>query len=917
MLNPILKKELQLLKGPIIAGVTTSICIILLSISVNPLFLPNALWGVLALTLLLSYAVTASFGHEIENHSMSVWLSHPMTRNDLFKIKLKSLLSVYIGLVIVMSLSILSMDLASSSDGTNNIGWIMPSVIVGAFGPGIFCALKFRNATAAFWLTPVFLLTVMLLTEWIIFSALFPDGSIWNPEDLFLARITMVIIGFIYGATGIWAAKRTFIEWEELGETSSFIRLRFKRQLKHSDSKVVKKFSKTSWFRAIFVREMRLQQLNIFIGISLWIAVWVINKWHHSLLGLDQNQFTKLVDQLPAALRYILFLLPFSIAAVSLADVRRQDVHTWELMLPVSRTAQFVFKASFCLFLGWLFAAGLPFTYDKTVAFSNFWPNQGIALGVISMAAITVSGFSLYISSLTSSFLKSFSVSLGLIPLMILFLAFIHNLEAGKDGYYPLGWFAVSTLLAFIISICAVGWCRHNFKAPTILMHHKLDNWKRWGWGATVIALWFGIMTDRSWERITISEPPPSKEIFKGSMSWVGSIDSANSMDDWQKNHLLHTRSPVKTKIIQESPDFVLSYYNYTVTPFLGDILGGQATIITSAGKLHTIPSSLITGYNGHLHNKNPSNPIAHPTTIPACQIGSTIHKRYLLDIHGKIWSANRTATSSNEFRFEPFSPEEIRFRSLQCSMGVVAALDESNHLWVAEHETENNKYTGAISEFEIIQQSHTWKDIWARGRSILGLKNDGSLWVIRGKYSSLTMMQGSENWDGELIRLASDRSWKSMNWKKNYVLLEAEDRSLWTDQTTFDFSINGSIRHFWSKEQTLIKLQIPDLQQLETSVSHPTGEGYYFTKNDGTLWNGRGAFENLPTSKEETFDQSPIFSIQDEKQIGKRNDWVSLYLYGGMTADNKIWNWDQPQLNRWNPFPARFRHKVVAELTP
>ena len=93
-----------------------------------------------------------------------------------------------------------------------------------------------------------------------------------------------------------------------------------------------------------------------------------------------------------------------------------------------------------------------------------------------------------------------------------------------------------------------------------------------------------------------------------------------------------------------------------------------------------------------------------------------------------------------------------------------------------------------------------------------------------------------------------------------------------------------------------MIQTEVPNLQQLETLLSYPNGETYYFIMNDGTLWKGKGVFKNLATTQEEK-GSTVIFAIEKAKQVGNRNDWVSLYMYRGMTADGKIWNRDQPQI--------------------
>ncbi|MDC0325200.1 hypothetical protein OAM01_00410 [bacterium] len=900
MLNPILKKELHLLKGPIIAGAGLMVLIWGNHAWVSPYLLPSTFWSVGLLAFLLSHITTSAFGHEISGRFFGGWISQPHTRKKLWFQKLAPTLTVYFGIGFVLSISSIWIEAARPDHFKNTqLLSILPCILVACFGPGIFYNLKFRNPVASFWLTVISIPLLFVGIEWI-GTIILPINQ--HTTEGFFTGLQLWVWGFFlaYGAWGFIAARRLFLRWEDVGNEGKALELRFRKNRTKERPNKIKFPFKQAPLRTYILNELRIQQLNILIGILMVGAMWGTHYWslHHNESSSPHDDIQKMISELPNMFRYMLYILPCSIAALAIADHRRQDVHTWELMLPLSRRFKWAIKLIICLFLGWLFSAGLPWSYDSKNLFSTVKPEtKTITLYVLSIAAIVISSLSFYISSLTSSFLKSFSFSLGLIPLMAFFLGFVELLYREEQGsHIHNGFFAVPTGVILLLSLCALWWSRTNFATPLIFKQHRTLNWKRWGWSMMVIVLWIGIMVDRSWERFTLSESPSSKKLG------VGRVKSA---DTWQKKHIF--------KSIKSYGPFE---HIFTVTPFLGEMRGGRTFIITSSGRSHMIQSRLVAGKFWPSHSISTPKNIQLNTPL-ACEVEHALNRFYLLDTNGTIWTTAAHDYRSEDIKFFPYSPEGIRFRALQCSSGTVAAIDGSNHLWVAEAKIENNKYTGVISDFEKIQHNHTWKDIWSRGRSIIGLKDDGSLWVIRGRYSPMVMMQGSDDWDGEMTRIASDRLWKSMNWKKNYVLLEAEDGSLWTDRTTFEFSFNGSSKHFWSKDQTLIKLQIPDLHQLETSLAHPTGEGYYFIKDDGTLWKGKGSFENLPTSQGETSNQPPIFSIHKAKQIGKRDDWVSLYLYAGMTADGKIWNWDQPQLNRWNPFPARFRHKMVAELSP
>ena len=217
MSNPILKKEIQLLKGPIFAGAGLLALIWINHAWVSPFLLPSTTWSIGLFALLLSYTITKVFGHEIAERSFGTWLTQPKPRKELWKEKLKPTLIVYCGLSLVLGLTMIWVEAARPEAQRNEqLGKTLLYIMVASFGPGIFYGLKLRNPTASFWLTvisiPFFLLTTGLVASFIFFP---------NHMKLQTANFALQVwnLGLItaYGIWGLWAAKRHFLHWEDLG----------------------------------------------------------------------------------------------------------------------------------------------------------------------------------------------------------------------------------------------------------------------------------------------------------------------------------------------------------------------------------------------------------------------------------------------------------------------------------------------------------------------------------------------------------------------------------------------------------------------------------------------------------------------------------------------------------------------------
>lgn len=924
MTNPIIKKELYLLKGSILAGIGLMVLIWISNAWIGPYLLPSNFWAVGLMALLLSHITTSAFGHEISDGFFGGYISQPHTRKKLWIQKLTPSLTVYLAVSLILS-SVLIWNETERPEyyKTTNIFTLLPCIIAACLGPGIFYNLKFRNPVASLWLTVTSIPVLCVLIEW---SGTLLIPIRWQTDVGIFTGLQIWAWGFffLYGAWGFVAAYRLFLRWEDLETDGKSLDIRFRKSKNKTVSETSSSIHKPSPVRKYIQNELRTQQFNILIGILMVVAIWGTHYWalHRSESAHPNNETQKMIEMLPSMFRYMLFLLPCSIAALSIADNRRQDVITWELMLPLSRHTKWGIKFVTCLLLSWIFTVGLAWTYDSRILFSSVQPeSKTIIFYVLSIAAIVIGSLSFYISSLTSSYLKSFSFSLGLLPIMAFFLGFIHLLNREeKGGGFPIGFFAVPTGIILVLSLCALCWSLTNFTTPNIFKQHSRLNWKRWGWSFLVISVCVGIMIDRSWERITLVEEAsdPSKML------------TANNIktDSWSKDHLFTHESKFGSPIS-----------NQKVRPKLGDSLNSTCIALHQDGRMYLTDIYPLVRW-GHRYNETP---LSRKVTIPillkkGIQEGvdfvspaivtatdATFYHRFILDTEGQLFmwdqrAENKFTTSGSPASVPiPLTPlgKGQQFRNLCATGGAFYVIDKFDNLWGAQYEKNGGRYTTKLTNFESLFPEETWKEISNAPVGVFARKNDGTLWTWGNGHIYLGLPKEQRPDRTQLAQIFQNIKWKSLHPHSNNLLLEAEDGSLWIPNSGLFSYEQRQVRG--KKQDTipfrfLCKIDIPDLVHywLPDYDTHKRTPFYWISKK-GELFSADLTFENLDPNSGEDLIAKP----KNVHQIGHRNDWVYLTESAGMTADGKIWNWNRIQSNRWNPFPARFRHKVVADVGP
>ncbi len=920
MLNPILKKEIRLLKGSILAGTGLIALLWIYHIWVNNTQASfSNFWTVGLFALLLSHITTTAFGFEISERFFANWLTQPQTRRQLWYYKLFPMLTTYLifGCLLSILLLVAEGTLENLANG-DQLYTALPCILIGCFGPGIYYNLKLKNPTAALWLTVVCLPFLWVLALWC--ASLVLPANMQSTEAVFTGLRWWVWCVFLaYGAWGLIAAQRLFLQWEDIGTEGKALELRFRKSKTEQPTRKISSRKGPSPFRKYLLNEIHIQQLNIVIGLVMVAAIWVTHYWavNRSASVHTNDETQKLIAMLPSMFRYMIFLLPCSIAALAIADNRRQDVITWELMLPLSKRVKWMIKLSLCLFLSWLFTIGLPWSYDNRILFESFKPEtKYTAFIILNIAAVVIANLSLYLSSLSASYLRSFSFSLGLLPLMAFFLGFINvlNME-DMSTHFPIGYFAVPTGVLLLVSFMAVYWSRKNFEAPHILRQHKLQNLKHWGWSFFIIALWSGIMVDRSWERLTLREPT-LKPI---------EILSANHIrtDAWsQENLFSHEPKPGTRNSIRK------------VHPRLGDNMHSLSSIaLKPDGRLSLVDSKELLRLGSLYNIPTPFTPAVKPIllnrSVPqgrdlvsealVTATDATFYHRFVLDTSGKLfnWSqeseiqaARSDTIATYAIQPEPMAPD-FRFKYLCAMPTAIYALDEHQVLWGAHYEKEGNTYTKTLAPFKPMFPQYTWKEIARTPIGIIALKENGTLWTwgIGRVYTGLP--QGERPDPNELVQVFDFKKWKSIHPHTDQFLAEAEDGSFWIITPSFNFLSAEQKKIIKSRRyRFLCRVDIPDLAQYSPSDDDESPTQFRWINQRGELYAADLLAENWDTN----LDQEMIIKPIDIRRIGHRSDWVYLTNGAGMTSDGKIWNWDRLQSNRWNPFPARWRHQVVAE---
>ena len=881
MLQPLIKKELRLAGAPIVATLCMAIVMVVAAdIAPHESWNPVITW--LVMGVVCSYLITSLFGSEVSLQCFEWGRSMPWSKHQFWKHKISVSICLYASMAILF---IGASYVFHKPSGPENSP-LFAFAFVGSFasmawaclGPGIYLTLKSRNLTASMWLTC--LLPVILCAGFLLCLGFLSVAA----QHVAIAGF---ILALIYGAIGLWLAKKAFLNWEDGGV--HFTELALPGRLSKTPSQPDFKIGyRPIWY--LLKRELRLQKVNIGFGMALWLvgcAAITMNKWMNmqSILGIESARVFEFV---PSMIRYLLLMVPCMMACVAVAESRRFGVWESELVQPIRRSTQFWMKFWLTLGMSWVVAGVLGIPLDLWIFRHDAAPNIYIIL-FLHVISWLVFVFSFYAASLSRGFLKALTSCFVVIPAMCLFW------RIGYREVYPR--FEVSLFFAAVLMIPFLVWrIRKNVEVAAASYSLKRQNALQTLIAGVIILCVAWILRDRSWERVTLQEPEMGESILKE----------------------------------QVQPGISIGNYFYPV-------------LLSPDGQVYSIPIE-IPDYRSMQTMKvfKPVRlPLQSPTGVWVDSAFEAGH-RFVLDEERKLWTWSlreelQLDGDGGALTLQSVMPEKSWSVISAGSAGFLGVATDGT-LWTGGIESKNRPVLAQIPNLAqvdalipsrwqapsdpdqnaydpIIEPQNDWKDCLVFQDMMFALREDGRLfaWGNTGKsyywnrlFLSRQFMKHIYPNHGKFVEISGADNSK--------LILTTSDRSQWISAKDANglTKLTPSIQH-----QALMRI-MPKHDANGNLVKYTSYDGSVLRRSDGTLWRVVGSrISDQRISA--PFNRYGVGEVDlPVQQMGKRDDWVARSGKFGMTADGKIWNWDLSYSQRdWRPIIPRFRHKVVADLDP
>jgi len=814
---------------------------------------------------------TELFGREFSQKTFQMLLAAPVARTGIWRRKLQALAIlgavVFAVEVVLLAVKILSgpaapsqflLELAASQVPfpTLLLGGALSMLVVLACGAasGLFWILLTRQSNGAFWLalaTPGLLAVILdTLGTWTGFT----NAATWS------WRITLpaLAVGAYLGARAL------FQRAQDLGlpqiDLFGWLQTR-PRRTGRLDASAGSSAGRTPT-RTMIRKELALQQFNFVLVLILGI-IFVLAFASTALPGrdpVDQNRYFQYVTML----WFVLWpCVPLAVGAAAYAEERRLGLDTWQAVLPISATRQWLIKLAVTWTVSLTLGVLLPLLCE--LAFVAFNPTaarelNGFALThVLLGVAGTAVGF--YASSLSRTLVQALSgtiaLSLGIVGLVALAgdLAWKWWQLTGRSQVYGS---ANASLLVIVVAF-AVGWplltvlTRWNHLGPQLRPEIIRHNISALALGVLLILALPIALMDRSWERL-IPEPKAGAP--------------------------LPARNEVKAAISGDNPRFL----QVVLTPdgslwgSWGDLGYLSSTVPTnqfgliraSLGfeRLHqnrNWVSVATTGYAGYFINADGSMwRLGHPGAFYFKWSRTAGKPWWATDEEESGWSTGRPILQ----RWEVGGP----WQEVAAGHDHAVALKRDGTLW-----TWGGNRFGQLGRGDLDQTAtpvqigdrNDWRVIAADGGSTVAADAQGQVWKWGG--------YAKHKWRREL-RVAPEIMTSGTHWIELHV----------SDPSSFGIQDDGTVRslqtgEIWSRQPW-------------RAAAFLGGRGY-LVDSAGSLRRVWSAGTIPYTLASELFADQAAFT-----RIGSRKDWVALgsgyigdtYAVCGLTADGVLWRWDQ-----------------------
>jgi ABC-type transport system involved in multi-copper enzyme maturation permease subunit len=717
-MTPLLKKEIRLI---------LPVWLAVLFLELAAPWLPAdpdwlSMFGPIVLFFGMILLSVDSFGREFSLGTFSALMAQPVDRRRVWQTKVLLLLAAA-GLVFAVYFTSCELRLHLALTESQSVWSANPNLIRGDYAQamgasvavllialtgGLWTALLLRQVAAAFWITlmvPVGLLMLIILTL----------------SEMFKATSDLTVEGILYGAAGLyiavsfWLAHRLFFAAQDAGWSGgviSFDRWRYwERTTPRGES--LRRHRPTV---ALLKKEFQLNSISLFCAGAL-LAV-------HGVVIYLRIFYTKLHPNTTVAeaadfFWVIWLVMPLVISCTMVAEERRLGVADSQLCLPVSRRRQLALKLLLAMVFGVLLGGVMPVLLEHLasqlgVTSDSFKPENhlGTAVGnglfwfqaslLLLAAGLAAVGF--LASALARNFLQALSMAItGIIGGYVL----------GPLLISPAYEFSAFILVGVPVMLATLLWVVYR----AYCYHQELSR-NGWRYLALLAGAWVlahagaSLIYNRTWERLTPLEPAHGRAVWSGG----------------QKPVVL--RNDLLNSLLLALPDGQL---------WSGELVPGHRWFLANEG-LWNLRQNLFI---------QPPPRLAQAQLFGGSEwvsVASSVRPQWFYPAYEDDWEANRPDGNR-----EPQPNRET------------VAIRADGTLWVSERPGPQAWDLKHLVQFgsETNWQAVRWE---AERAEVLLLKRDGTLWCWGGPY---IMRNLPANWESLRAtpprQIGTDTDWQAL----------------------------------------------------------------------------------------------------------------------------------------------------------
>ena len=525
-MNPLVKKEIRLLLPSWLA--VLSLAILLPWFSWNDPY-NFFVWMPLFMFFGMILLAVDSFGREFNLGTFSSLVSQPMERRQIWRIKITVLFFaaalIYAGhfissdILLHRTLRITRWNVSSdmlSDDFNDAMVRSVIAVLIALLG-GLWTTLLLRQISAAFWITFLIPLGLLMLITFFMPATLAANDHILFPLLYSLAGI--------YCVTGFWLAHRLFHRAQDAAWTGGVISFSTWRYFE-TESKISTSVRRRKPISALLKKEFQLHSISLFCAVALLtlhIGVFFMRAFY------GNSHKNSLADLMSEFFWAFWLVMPLTIGCMAVAEERKLGVMEGQFCQPVSRRRQFAIKFFPAMVCGVLLGGVIPLLLEAVAALFGvpndyFKPDSHagdeIFSGIVwfricviaSAAGLTLVGF--FASTLAKNFMQALSIAIvSTVACFFLYMFltegnFFHNGQFIFVGMNLWG-AALPMLIGLLTIIVFIPWLAYcNFSQFV----ESGRFWRRniFGIAAAVLFVFTSsaAIYNRFWEVVEPAEPP-------------------------------------------------------------------------------------------------------------------------------------------------------------------------------------------------------------------------------------------------------------------------------------------------------------------------------------------------------------------------------------------------------------------------